>query len=319
LTEYQAKLIQIRRLLEQNPRGMTVKAISKVINVNRNTTSKYLDVMLISGEIEQRQVGMAKLYYRSHRIPSSALLDFSSDYILVINEEFEAIQVNKNFLDFFNLDREEIVGKRLRDVPDFKYKGNNLLFSIKNHSIGENPVEETIVAEILDHVFRVKFIPTVFQDGSNGTSIIMEDITEERKMQSYLLDSEERWRSLVELAPDAICTMDLNGFITSINDAFVKLTGFKKEEAIGKHFTKVGTIPLREMPKILKVFTSMLRGNIPPPVEFVFLRKDGSKGWGEAHCRLINVGDRKKEIIGIARDISMTKQMSRTQSELISE
>lgn len=298
---------------------MTVKAISEAIKVNRNSTAKYLDVMLISGEIEQRTIGMAKIYYRSHRIPSSALLDFSSDYILVINAEMVAIQVNKNFLDLFNLDRKDIVGKKLSDAPDFLNKGNILLSSIKDYLIVEKPIEEVTVVEILDNVFRVKFIPTVFHDGSSGTSIIMEDVTEEKKAHSYLLESEERWRSLVELAPDAICTMDLNGFITSINDTFVRLTGFKKEEAIGKHFTKIGTIPLRELPKTLKMFTSMLRGNIPSPMEFVYLRKDGSKGWGEGNWRLVKVGDKKKEIIGIARDISRIKQIELTRSGAISE
>jgi PAS domain S-box-containing protein len=319
LAEYQDKLIQIRTLLEKNPRGMTVKAISEAIKVNRNSTAKYLDVMLISGEIEQRTIGKAKLYYRSHRIPSSALLDFSSDYVLIINKELVTIQVNKNFLDLFNLDREDIVDKKLSDTPDFRYKGNNLLSSIKDYLISEKPVEEILVVEILDHVFRVKFIPTVFHDGGSGTSIIMEDITEERKAQLYLLESEERWRSLVELAPDGICTYDLTGTVTSINDAFVRLTGFDREEILGKHFTKMGTARLRDVPRYVKILTSLLRGDIPPPFEFVFLRKDGSKGWGLAHCRLIKVGDKRKEIIAIARDISSEKQVLGTQNGYINE
>jgi PAS domain S-box-containing protein len=279
---------------------MTVKDISEAINVNRNSAAKYLDVMLISGELEQRTIGMAKMYYRSHRTPTSALLEFSSDYILVINEELVARQVNKNFLDLFNLSREDIIGKKLNIITDFAS-------SVKGYLIGETPIEEKKDIEILDHVFRVRFIPTVFNDGSSGTSIIMEDITGEKKAQTNLLESEERWRSLVKLAPDGIVTSDLTGRITSINDAFVRLTGFEREEIVGKHFTKMGTVRLSDVPIYLKLFTSLLKDQPVSVSEFIYKRKDGSLGKAETRMQLVKVGDKRKEFVSIVRDIPLEK------------
>jgi PAS domain S-box-containing protein len=46
--------------------------------------------------------------------------------------------------------------------------------------------------------------------------------------------SDERYRLLFELSPDGIATFDIKGVVTSVNPAFLKLTGFSKEEIVGK-------------------------------------------------------------------------------------
>ena len=57
----------------------------------------------------------------------------------------------------------------------------------------------------------------------------------ESEIIKQLRESEEKWRSLVELAPDGIVTMNMKGVITSINSAFTRLTGYSSEEVVGKH------------------------------------------------------------------------------------
>jgi len=135
------------------------------------------------------------------------------------------------------------------------------------------------------------------------------DITDRKRAEEALSASEERWRSLFELAPDGFITVNLKGFVTSINDAFAKITGFSDEEIVGKHFTKLGTFRLvKEIPKFLKMFGAALQGNPIPPVEFAYNRRDGSIGWGESHARLIETETGKKEIIAILREVSERKQ-----------
>jgi PAS domain S-box-containing protein len=129
------------------------------------------------------------------------------------------------------------------------------------------------------------------------------DVTERETEGRALKDSEEMYKSLVELAPDGIITLDLKGFVTSANSAYYRLTGFNEDEIIGKHFTKIGAARIRDLPKYIEIFASLLRGGHPPSFEFEFLRKDGSKRWGESHFALINIKG-KRQIIAIARDIT---------------
>jgi len=129
------------------------------------------------------------------------------------------------------------------------------------------------------------------------------DVTEREKEDRALKDSEEMYKSLVELAPDGIITFNLMGFITSANSAYYRLTGFNEEEIIGKHFTKIGAARIRDLPKYIDIFASLVRGEHPASIEFPFLRKDGSHGWGESHFALIKIKG-KREAIAIARDIT---------------
>jgi len=129
------------------------------------------------------------------------------------------------------------------------------------------------------------------------------DVTEREREDRALRESEEMYKSLVELAPDGILTFDLKGFITSANPAYFMITGYKEEDIIGKHFTRVGAARIRDIPKYFELFTALLRGEHPPPIEFTFIHSDGSQRWGEAHYAPIKVKG-KREIIAIARDIT---------------
>ena len=109
---------RIKKLLKANPRGMTITDISDKININRNSVARYMDVLTISGQVEMRQLGPAKVFYLSHRVPMSAMLNFSSDYILVTDSDLKIIQINENLLELINTKREEILGQNINDFPN---------------------------------------------------------------------------------------------------------------------------------------------------------------------------------------------------------
>jgi PAS domain S-box-containing protein len=134
-------------------------------------------------------------------------------------------------------------------------------------------------------------------------------ISEKHRTEQELRVSEERFKTLVTMAPDGMVTVDLLGNITFINDAFSRLTGYPNDEIVGKHFTELKTVRFRDIPHHLGIFSAVMSGKHPPPYEFVYKRKDRTEGWGEAHIKLLNFGDRK-EIILILRDISQRKEMA---------
>ena len=63
--------------------------------------------------------------------------------------------------------------------------------------------------------------------------------TTKDQLINELRQSEENYRSIFESSPDGIITINLKGFVTSINPAFAKLTGYSKEEFLSKHFSKL--------------------------------------------------------------------------------
>lgn len=134
------------------------------------------------------------------------------------------------------------------------------------------------------------------------------DITEQRQAEDKLRESEEKWRSLVEMAPDGIATIDMKGVVTSVNNAFLRLTEYSREEIVGKHFTKLQTVRAKDIPKYLKLMVSALRGKTPKPFEYSYVRKNGTIGWGEAHIGFMKKNGKTIGYQAFFREITERKQ-----------
>ena len=77
----------------------------------------------------------------------------------------------------------------------------------------------------------------VFEDerwvGAQGT---VRDVSERTRLERELRDSEERYRFLVQNAPDVIWSIDSDAKLTFLSDAVERMTGFRPDDLLGKHF-----------------------------------------------------------------------------------
>ena len=224
------KVDRIKQHLKWNPRGMTISDLSSHMTMNRNLVAKYLDMLLISGQVEMQVIGAAKVYFLSHRVPVSAMLEFSSDLVIMLDAEKKILQVNELVLLLFDVKRDALVGKHIHetDIPfirDLPASGTGK----KSH--GDDPVTELLCTiRGKDHHFRMKQVPSVFEDGSQGITFIIEDITVQKKYQEMLQQSEERFRSVVDVAPFPLSIIDSSGRHIFLNRSFIATFGYTMEE-----------------------------------------------------------------------------------------
>jgi len=148
-----------------------------------------------------------------------------------------------------------------------------------------------------------------------GFQTILRDITERRRVEDALRKSEEKYRSIIELAPDGIITVDMKGVITSVNSTFLRLTGYSKDEIVGKHFTKLGTLRARDIPKYLKMMSLAFRRKLPPPFEYQYVTKDGTVRWGEAHVGFLKTNGKITGFQVILREITERKRAEKADQE----
>ncbi|HET8685509.1 MAG TPA: hypothetical protein VFM18_02455, partial [Methanosarcina sp.] len=85
------ELSDIKEILKLNPRGMTVTEIAQAVKMNRHSAAKYLDMLVIAGHIDMKTFGSSKVFYPSRRIPMSAVLNVSSDFIVVLDEDMNVV------------------------------------------------------------------------------------------------------------------------------------------------------------------------------------------------------------------------------------
>jgi PAS domain S-box-containing protein len=205
------KIRKIERLLRHQPRGMTISALSARLDMNRNLVAKYLDVLHYAGHVEMQVTGTAKVYFNSHRVPISAMLEFSSDYILVLDTELKILQTNERILDLLHAGRDDLIGRRIDEIDHPFLQGvSRQIFSSGQENNKEKPVEISLVIDNLPTFFSMKQVPTVFEDGCSGLTLILEDITERRKTEEKIRTSmlyrdffSRKLEEFTELPPNA--------------------------------------------------------------------------------------------------------------------
>ena len=196
---YQHEISLIKKILKDNPKGMTVTDISRKIKINRNSVAKYLDIMRISGHVEMITFGPAKVFFPSRRVPISDMLNYTSDYILVFDTNLKITIVNNSFLYFIKLNREEVVGNRINNVIEKIFKDNaDLLLGIKEALEGKNFNQDiNFQKNKNNYFFKVKVVPTTFEDGKHGGTLVIKNNTDHKIVEKILRESEENFRDLL--------------------------------------------------------------------------------------------------------------------------
>ncbi len=121
------------------------------------------------------------------------------------------------------------------------------------------------------------------------------------------LDSREFYKSLFEYAPDPYYITDMEGNFIDGNKAAERITGYQKEELVGKNFFQLNILPAGELPKAQQALTKNQQGFSTGPDEFSLYRKDHKKIEVEIFTYPLKMKD-KPLILVIARDITERKK-----------
>jgi len=232
---YQKELTHIRTILKNNPKGMTVTDISREIDINRNSVAKYLDILLISGHAEMVTFGPAKVFFPSRRIPLSAILNFTSDYIVLLDRELKFLQINDNLLNLLNVELGDIIGQNIEDFTLSIFKIPEILENAKKALDGkESSIESNYIIGSKELYLGIKHIPTTFDDGEPGVTIIIEDITKRKKSEQKMKQAVKEWEVTFNSVSDMISILDEEYNIVKVNKSFANLFNCKPEDCIGK-------------------------------------------------------------------------------------
>ncbi|WP_292364880.1 MULTISPECIES: PAS domain S-box protein [unclassified Methanoculleus] len=262
--------------LKEHPRGMSVSDLAAAVGINRNTVSRYLDVLLVSGQVEMETYGKAKVFYLSQRVPIAAMLNFSSDLVLVLDRDRRIVQANDAVCAFSGSERDDIIGKSIETSPLAAFDHPLIRSRITDALNGREVTEEL---RFLRHgeelFFRIKFLPTVFNDGAPGVTIILENITEGRRAEEALRESEFLFRSLVENISDLILNVDEACTFTYVSPKSREILGYAPEEMLQK--TPCDFMPLELQDRVREQFTGLFADPKPGVLfEWTMLHRDGS-------------------------------------------
>lgn len=348
------ELSRIREILKDHPKGLTIEDIARMLPLNRTSTAKYLNTLLISGQADMETFGRAKVFTLSRRIPFSQMLNLSSDLMLVLDDKLIINQVNEPLVQYFELTRNELIGKMITKSPLISFFSAETFNLIQESANGKESIKlDSVNNRGKRCFFRIKFIPSVFDQGEKGLVIILEDLTELKQYQDHLeqlveartrelritnerlLDeikkhqstisalerSERKYKDLLETANSFILRTDDVGHITFMSEFAEQFFGFPETEVLGKYL--VGTIVV--MSSNSKNQVELNREFLTPAKHMMFketevIRKNGEKSWVAWTIKeLYDSKENFREYLIIGLDISILKMYVERSQKIVSE
>jgi len=141
-------------------------------------------------------------------------------------------------------------------------------------------------------------------EGKQIIATSVRDISDEKRYERSLKNSEEKYRELVENINDAIFTLDDKGNILYTSPMIKKITGYSPSELLGKNFSEL--IYSKDLPSVVKRFSDLIKGTIIP-YEYRIIRKNGSTCWIRTYSRLVKEDDEPR-IFGLVTDINKMRK-----------
>ncbi len=257
-------------------------------------------------DIEHQHHALQMLRESESRFRS--LVQNSSDAVLVANEECFITYASQSSETVLGWPSKELLGWWVSDLFGFDHDGDrtdaldkigpNRIGQIRHLVIGRDGEQRWIEASITDR----RSDPAV-----TGYVINCRDVSEHVYAYETLLESQERYRTVVDAVHEVVFQADINGCWTFLNPAFEVHTGLKVADALGVNFLEI--IHPDDRPANFQVIQAMRQGQLTEgQLEGRYQSKDGSVGLFLGRVRATrDPGGSIVGFAGIIRDVTQTK------------
>jgi PAS domain S-box-containing protein len=204
-----------------------------------------LAVALVWRQLRNRQLQHAlALERQSHALSSrlAAVMQQAHDIIMVTNPQGRIVEANARAVEAYGYSLSELLTLELADLraPEARYSHSQFLDHLKTE---QRMVVETVHTRKDGTIFPVEVSARrIESDGASLTLAITRDITERKRGEDALRESEHRFRSLFEsmselaVLHELVCDPDGHAVdyrVLDCNPAFCRITGISREKAVG--------------------------------------------------------------------------------------
>ena len=262
-------------------------------------------------EQELRQVGVRRKFAESEK-RYREVVENATEIIYTVDEKGNFTYANPTGLKVTGYSLQELRELNYADLvaPDYRERVMDIYSNQFRQRIPTTYVEFPFFNKAGKIIWFGQNTSLVIGDGKvAGFHIIARDITERKRAEEALRESEERYRTLVETSPDPITLLDLNLNIDMANRPALALYGYESpEEVVGQ--SALNFIALEDRPRAVEDVRKMLETGSIETLEYTLLRKGGVPFSAELRTSLIlNVEKKPLAFICVSRDITERKQM----------
>jgi PAS domain S-box-containing protein len=218
------------------------------------------------------------------------------------------IDVNDKFIRTTGLSREQLIGKRSQELTIFPEIG--LRDHLKKLILREGRARdlETTLINIKGEHLIINFSTDLIDiQGEACLLVVMNDITERKKAEERIMQSELRFRQLAELLPEKVFEADGKGQITFVNNYLSSI--FRLDSALIEEGVHISSLFNKKGQRIIKEYLKKSKSDTElPSIELIAQRPDGSEFPALTHITAIIENGKVNRYMGLMVDISARKQ-----------
>jgi two-component system cell cycle sensor histidine kinase/response regulator CckA len=246
-----------------------------------------------------------------------ALVETSHDGIVIIDDSFKFISANEEFCQMMGYTQDEIIGMDFREtlaeetahIPLERYEARmrgespprRYEFMIKSRDGAKHWVEIN-TSDIVEYLGQKVIVSQLL------------DITERKKAENALKESESQYRALVEYSHAGIMLINDSRRIIFANGELCAMTGYARDELQGSDFRMLLAEETAHIPT--ERYETRLRGEETlTRYEYMMKRKDGSKFWVETSVAMFANAMGETYVLSQLLDISERKEAEKALTE----
>ncbi len=264
-----------------------------------------------SNKGEERFIPFEKKY--------QSLFNETNDGVFLMTLQGVHLEVNDRAAVMLGYSVEELLNISFRDIVHEDEISDATSRLVTMQRGGVLPLYERTLRRKDGTPLRVELNVALIKD-SDGTPLyiqsVVRDLSERKKLEDSLRESEERYKLLANNAKDVIATLDMNFIVTYVSPSVKSLFGYDVDEVMTKNVVDLLTRKSRSL--VLEAMQGALQleevvgkdGYEAPPLELQVMHKDGHHMWVEvSRVFLRDQKDKPTGILIIIRDITKRKVM----------
>jgi len=234
------------------------------------------------------------------------LFENAGEGIVTLDLDGRITEINK-LVEEYGFDRAELLGRKLFDfVPEYdKARSVSDFQALIAGSRVHGQMDVITPKGIITVEYRDT--PMVREGEVIGVQAILTDITERKRAEKVIRESEEKFKSIFEHANDGVIYLDSSGNILDVNKRAAQMFGGPKQHVLNKHFTEIGVFSADEIPALMSNFEKVFAGEeiiLTIPIK----NKKGQEIVLECSASFAKTDDGADRIMVIARDITERKK-----------
>ncbi len=239
-------------------------------------------------------------------------LEYAPDGVYMSDVKGNLIYGNRKVEEIIGYRREDLIGKNFLELNLLTEKGLNKAVQWLQENVKGNPTgpDEIELINKEGRLIPVEISTSVVQRMGQGIVLgFVRDITDRKRAEDSLLQSEGKYRTILEDIQEGYFEVDFAGNFTFFNNSLCRFLGYSKEELMGMNNRQY--TDKEHSKKLFQAFNKVYYSGEPTEgFDWQIIRKDGTKRYVEASVSLQkDSSGTPTGFRGIARDVTERKKV----------